>query len=96
MALAWAAARLGRARRARALARRRRHSNVEHRLDDHVFALIPAIWADIPAPVQPMPHRDDLEAPATGGEVSTAGDEDEDVGRSRLAAAAQPKKPTLH
>jgi hypothetical protein len=99
MALAWAAARLGRARRlrARALAQRRRRSGVEHRMDDHVFSLIPALWADIPTPVQPMPHRDDPEPTATGGgDASGTAEEDEDDGRSRLAAVAQSKKPTLH
>ena len=70
----------------------------ERRMPDHVFTIIPAIWADIPAPVDPVPHKDDLESSATAasGAVAASEEDEEEEFRSRLAAAAQPRKPTIH
>jgi hypothetical protein len=73
----------------------------DRRLPEHVFSMIPAVWADIPTPVDPVPHRDDLAPSVSESEVPNAGASDAHEGegeesRSLLAMVSQPRKPTIH
>ncbi len=72
----------------------------DRKLPDHVFSMIPAVWADIPTPVDPVPHRDDVvptserEGPPAG--ASDAPEDESEESRSPLGIASQSRKPTIH